>query len=141
MAARQENRSLDYDALLEFCRRAIAAPERVLLIEGVGGIMVPLNERQTVLDWMTALRLPLVLVAGTYLGSISHALTCFDVLERHGLTIKAIVVSDTPGSPVTMQNTIQTLSNFIRSVPIVAMRRMPPPVTHDATFAEIAALI
>ena len=53
-----------------------------LLIEGVGGIVVPLNDRHTVLDWMIALNVPLVLVTGTYLGTLSHTLTCIDVLKR-----------------------------------------------------------
>ena len=44
----------------------------MLLIEGIGGIMVPLDARHTVLDWMNALDLPLLLVAGSYLGSLSH---------------------------------------------------------------------
>jgi dethiobiotin synthetase len=141
MAARRENRSIPYDALLAFCREAIAADTRTLLIEGVGGIMVPLDDRHTVLDWMAELRLPLVLVTGTYLGSISHTLTALDVLARRELAVKVLVVNDTPGGTVTMQNTVGTLANFVRQIPIVGLRRLPEPVTHDTTFAEIAALL
>ena len=46
---------IDFDALVEFCRCAVAAHRGTLLIEGVGGIMVPLDDRHTVLDWMAAL--------------------------------------------------------------------------------------
>ena len=141
MAARRENRTIAFDALLEFCRKAIAANTGTLLIEGVGGIMVPLDHRHTVLDWMAELHLPLVLVTGTYLGSISHTLTALDVLARRELLVKALVVNDTPGSTVTMQNTVGTLSNFVRQIPIVGLRRTPEPVIHDTTFAEIAVLL
>ena len=49
--------------------RAIAARRGMLLIEGIGGIMVPLDDRHTVLDWMSVLRIPIMLVAGSYLGT------------------------------------------------------------------------
>ena len=90
-----------------------------LLIEGIGGIMVPLDSKHTVLDWMLALQIPLVLVTGTYLGSLSHTLTCLDVLGRRGLVVKSIIVNDTPGSAVTMQNASDTLANFAGPIPIV----------------------
>ena len=51
-------------------------------------------------DWMAAVDRPLVLVTGSYLGSISHTLTCIDVLARRELAIKALVVNETPGSTV-----------------------------------------
>ena len=101
MAARRENRSIDFDALVTFSRDAVAGAKDLLLIEGIGGVMVPLNETHTVLDWMAALNIPLVLVAGSYLGSLSHTLTCLDVLARRGLAVKAVVVNETPGSAVT----------------------------------------
>ena len=63
--------------------------------------MVPLEDRHTVLDWMTALDVPLLLVTGSYLGTLSHTLTCLDVLERSELAVKALVVNETPGSSVT----------------------------------------
>jgi dethiobiotin synthetase len=141
MAARRENRSIEFAALLEFCRKAIAANTGALLIEGVGGVMAPLDDRHTVLDGMSELRLPLLLVTGTYLGAISHTLTALDVLARRELAVKALVVNDTPNSAVTMQDTIETLANFERRIPIVGLRRMPASVTHDAVFGEIAALL
>ena len=72
----------------------MAARRGVLLIEGIGGIMVPLDDRHTVLDWMTLLRIPIVLVAGTYVGTISHTLTALEVLVRRNLDIAAVVVSE-----------------------------------------------
>ena len=65
VASRRENRSVPFDELVAFSRRAIENNAGKLLIEGVGGIMVPLEDRHTVLDWMTALDVPLVLVAGS----------------------------------------------------------------------------
>ena len=72
MAAAREGRQLDFEALLHFCRDCAAGPEDILLIEGVGGVMVPLTRDKTVLDWIEAIDAPCLLVAGSYLGTISH---------------------------------------------------------------------
>ena len=87
MAARLEGRTVDVDAVVGFCRERIAATEGVVVIEGVGGVMVPLDDRRTVLDWITALDVPAVLVSGSYLGAISHTLCALDVLVRRGVAV------------------------------------------------------
>ena len=71
----------------------------MLLIEGIGGVMVPLDDRRTVLDWMSLLRIPVVLVAGSYVGTISHTLTALEVLARRNLDIAAVVVSESETAP------------------------------------------
>lgn len=141
MAAEREIRKIDFDAVVKFSRDAITARKDTLLIEGIGGIMVPLTEKQTVLDWMAALGIPLVLVTGTYVGSLSHTLTCLDVLSRRGLTVKAIVVNNTPGSPVTFQNTIGTLRNFERNTPMAGLQWRADTVPGDRAFPAIAELL
>src|SRR5580693_4571107 len=74
MAARLEGRAIDFDALVAHSRKAMAGPEDIVLIEGVGGVMVPLNDHRTVLDWIEALEVDVMLVTGSYLGTISHTL-------------------------------------------------------------------
>ena len=85
---------------MAYCRNAAAGPEEITLIEGVGGVMVPLTERETVLDWMAALGAPCLLVVGSYLGTISHTLTAAGTLAARGLDISAIVISESEESPV-----------------------------------------
>ncbi|MGC1639745.1 MAG: dethiobiotin synthase, partial [Pseudolabrys sp.] len=87
LAAAREGRRVDFVELVEFSRAAINGAKGPLFIEGVGGIMVPLDERRTVLDWMTALDIPLLLVVGGYLGTISHTLTALGVLAQRTLAI------------------------------------------------------
>jgi dethiobiotin synthetase len=136
MAAKRESRSVDFDALVQFSQSAVAANSDVLLIEGIGGVMVPLDESHTVLDWMIALNIPLVLVTGSYLGSLSHTLTALDVLARRGLAVKAVVVNETPGSTVTIESTIGTLAGLARAIPIIGMRRTAAESAQ--TFSPIA---
>lgn len=138
LAARREGRLPDFDGLIEFTQSAVSRARGTLLIEGIGGVMVPLDDTHTVLDWMEALRVPLLLVTGSYLGSISHTLTCVDVLQRRELAIKALVVNETPGSSVAMDDTVSTLARFAPSIPLIALPRLPAGATDHATFAEIA---
>jgi dethiobiotin synthetase len=136
MAGAREKKEVDFDALVEFCRSEIPSRRGTLIIEGVGGVMVPLDARHTVLDWMTALGIPAILVAGTYLGSISHTLTAADALKRAGVKIAALVVNDRGDGVVPMADIAATLGRFVPEIPIVAIARGPA-----ASFAELVAVI
>jgi dethiobiotin synthetase len=140
MAAAREGRTLDFDAIVEFSRRAAKSADRAL-IEGVGGIMVPLDERHTVLDWMSALRLPVLLVAGSYLGTISHTLTALRVLAQRNLTVVAVAVSEsaTPGAP--LDETVATIARFADLIEVVGVPRLPSGAPNHPALARIATLI
>jgi dethiobiotin synthetase len=126
MAAANEGRSIDFAALVDFTRRAIAAPDRPLLIEGVGGVMAPLDANHTVRDWIAASGLPCLLVAGSYLGSLSHALTALAALQGVGAGVTAIIVNETPGSAVGLDATLESLSRHVGGIPLVAITRDNP---------------
>ena len=83
--------------------------------------MVPLDGERTVLDVMMALQLPLILVAGSYLGTISHTLTALDALYRRGMRVLAIVVSETPGSTVPLDDTVAAIARFAE--PVIGLPR------------------
>ncbi len=124
MAAARDDRQIDFDALLGVCRDAAAGPEDVLLIEGVGGVMVPLNENKTVLDWIAALEMPCLLVVGSYLGTISHTLTAVEALRGRTATVVAIVVSESEESPVPPAETRETIRRFLPDTRIVVLPRL-----------------
>jgi dethiobiotin synthetase len=123
LAARREGRRIDVDKVIAFCRSAVEQRQDILLIEGVGGIMVPLDGERTVLDVMMALRLPLILVAGSYLGTISHTLTALDSLFRRDMDLLAVIVSETPGSTVPLDETVAAIARFAE--PVIALPRRP----------------
>ena len=112
---------------LDFSRGAIASAKDMLLIEGIGGVMVPLDDQHTVLDWMVALNIPVVLVAGSYLGSLSHTLTSLDALRRRHLVIKALVINETPGSTVPTGGHGDDAQTLCRSRPRSWRCRAPRP--------------
>src|SRR5258708_601369 len=124
MAAAAEHREIEFGALVDFCRNGMARAQGTLLIEGVGGIMVPLDARYTVLDWMRALQIPVVVVSGSYLGTISHTLTALDVLGRAGLTLRSLVLNDSGDCAVPLAATRDTLARFHARTPIVTIPRV-----------------
>jgi dethiobiotin synthetase len=89
---------------------------------------------------MVALALPVLLVAGSYLGTISHTLSAVDVLARRGLRIAALVVSETEGSTVGMEPTVATLRRFVPAdIEILALPRLDGP--NRPVFDRLAGLI
>jgi dethiobiotin synthetase len=132
MAAAREGRRLDYAAVIDFCRTAIAENRDALLIEGVGGVMSPVDHRHTVLDWMADLRLPLVLVAGSYLGTISHTLTALDTLARRDLTVISVVISESIGSSVRLDETREAIAGFAPQLDVIALPRLAGKPAHAA---------
>lgn len=120
MAAAREGRSIDFERLVRFCR---PGDEDFLVIEGVGGAMVPLTRRETVLDWIAALGYPALVVAGSYLGTISHTLTTVNAMRNRGASIGAVVISESESSPVPVSETVETIARFLEDVPVIAVPR------------------
>jgi len=121
LAARREGRSIDVDAVVAYCQGAIERRPDILLIEGVGGIMVPLDDHRTILDVMMALRVPLMLVTGSYRGTISHTLTALDSLFRRDLNVLATIVNETPGSSMPLGDVVASIGHFTE--PVIGLPR------------------
>jgi dethiobiotin synthetase len=130
MAAEREGRVIPFDDLVEFCRPRPGIA--LTLIEGIGGLMAPIDDRHTVLDWIAALDCPALLVVGSYLGSLSHTLTAVQSLRGRGLELLAVVVSQSTDEPVAMTETLRTLRRFLDGVPLVAMPRDGERLAADA---------
>jgi dethiobiotin synthetase len=62
-----------------------------LIIEGAGGLMVPLTDRFLMIDLIKKLNVPVVLVSQNYLGSINHTLLSIQALKQYGISIKGII--------------------------------------------------
>ena len=137
MAARLEGRLLDLAEILLASHARIAAAGGTVLVEGVGGVMSPVAEDATCLDWIVDLGGPALLVTGSYLGAISHALTAASVLQARGVTIAAVVVNESAESTVPLSAGRDELARFLPGQPVLACPRGALP--EDPVFAEIAA--
>jgi dethiobiotin synthetase len=129
MAARREGHPVHLEELVAFCRDALRAADTVTLIEGVGGVMAPITDDETVLDWMTALACPALLVTGSYLGAISHTLTAVTTLETRGIPLAGVVLSESADSSVPLDETVSVIARLLPKCTILVVPRL-------ASFAD-----
>jgi dethiobiotin synthetase len=69
------------------------ATDRLLVVEGAGGLLVPLTDTDYVIDLAAQLHLPVILVARSTLGTINHTLLSIEALRRRGLPLAGVVVN------------------------------------------------
>lgn len=67
-----------------------------LVVEGAGGALVPLNDRDLMVDLMVRLALPVLVVARSGLGTINHSLLTIEALRRRDLTVAGVVLNGPP---------------------------------------------
>ncbi|MGP0070031.1 MAG: dethiobiotin synthase [Isosphaeraceae bacterium] len=125
LAAKREGRSVDLADVVAFCRQPENPDFDLRLVEGVGGVMSPIEPNATCLDWIVELKDPVILVTGTYLGAISHTLTALSVLRTRGASIRGIVVSESAES-AGIAETVESLYQFGgRDLPLMVLDRLP----------------
>lgn len=94
LAAEQAGETIEFDRILSAAEELMRRRETVL-VEGAGGILVPINRRQTMLDLMVALQLPIILASRPGLGTINHTLLSIRELRRAGLEVRGVVFCET----------------------------------------------
>lgn len=136
-AAAVEGRTLSARDIARACRAAIEAAKGPLLIEGAGGVMSPLNSRETMLDLAVAVGVPVLFVAGSYLGAISHALTGLSAIKAKGLAVAAVVVNESRPGSVGLRETLASLTGHFKDAPLLGA----PRDAGDATWVEITSAL
>ena len=122
-AARLEGRQVDGEAVIALCREQIRAHgQSLLFIESAGGIMSPLDDDRTMLDLARALAAPVLLVAGSYLGTISHTLTAAAIIRAVGLDLRAVIVNESVGG-LDLGETQKALKARLPGVAVAAVPR------------------
>lgn len=93
LAASMAGKSISLERILASARWLAERYQR-LVIEGAGGLAVPLNERETMLDLIAALGVPVLLAGSSGLGTINHTLLSLDSLRRRGCKVLGVVLND-----------------------------------------------
>jgi dethiobiotin synthetase len=104
---------------------------RPLIVEGAGGLLVPINDQETVLDLMAHLGLPVILVSRHYLGSINHTLLSIACLNQRGIPIAGLIYSggDSP-------ETVRIVQELTGIAPLVEL-----PELEEVNAESIAQLV
>jgi dethiobiotin synthetase len=90
LASRWSGGMIDIRSLVDFARQQPL--DRAWIVEGAGGVLVPLNETETMADLMAALTLPVVVAARASLGTINHTLLTLDALRGRGVHVAGVVM-------------------------------------------------
>ena len=119
IAAAEEGLTLSARAIAQACQSFESDALDVLLIEGAGGLMVPLNQQETWVDFLVQTKIPVILVVGMQLGCINHALLTEAVLHMHAIRCVGWVANCLDSTMLALPDNIKTLSDRL-SFPLLA---------------------
>jgi len=109
LAAAEENRPIEI-GVIQAAYRRVAAEHEVVVVEGVGGFRVPLDDRLDTADLAQLLGLPVILVVGMRLGCLNHALLTAESIAARGLRLAGWIANQIdPQMPCQREN-LQTLA-------------------------------
>jgi dethiobiotin synthetase len=143
VAARAERRAVDLEALLATFR-GLAARHAMLVVEGAGGLLVPVGKGDTLADLAREMALPLLVVARATLGTINHTVLTLEAAAARGLALAGVVIShcDGPLSQPAEANLTELRralgSRLVGEIPPLAVDALPPEraIDLDALLAR-----
>ncbi len=128
---------LTLEALVEAVSRR-QQDDFALLAEGIGGLLCPVTERETVADLVAMLGLPLVVVARRSLGTLNHTLLTLEAAKQRGLSVVGVVVNETiPVAGLADLSNVEELRKRI-DVPILAV--VPHGANGESEIEAISAV-
>ena len=114
LATRLDNREINFQKI-ENATQTLAERFEIVLLEGAGGLMVPLTTSLLTIDYVAQHQFPVILVTSGRLGSINHTLLSLEALKSRGLKLKALVynLKDESKDPLISQDTSNYLKNYL----------------------------
>jgi dethiobiotin synthetase len=138
LAAELAGEPIDPAALVALARRAAAGADTVV-VEGVGGLLVPLTPGYSVRDYARDLGLPLVIAARPGLGTINHTLLTLEAARAVALSVRAVVFTPWPGAPSALERSNRATIQRLGGVRVFTLRRLerPDPAALAAAGASL----
>ena len=134
IAAALEDRGIELPHILA-CYREIAMLADAVVVEGVGGFRVPLNQTIDTADLAQQLGLPVLLVVGLRLGCISHALLTVEAIAARGLQLAGWVVNTIDPDMLNSNATVDALAARINAPFLGQVPRLSAPAAELAAAA------
>lgn len=114
MAAEREGITIDTTVITDATRRLQATYDYVLL-EGAGGLMVPIDKQMLTIDYLRAEGYPVILVTSGKLGSINHTLLSLFACKQYGISVHTLVYNLSPSEDALItQNTMSYLRQYLQ---------------------------
>ncbi|WP_300503523.1 dethiobiotin synthase [uncultured Duncaniella sp.] len=93
LAARMDGREIDL-SVIDNATAKLSERYDIVLVEGAGGLMVPITDDFFTIDYVTTRQLPLILVTNGVLGSINHAVLSLEAIKARGITLAAVIYNE-----------------------------------------------
>ncbi|ENV79954.1 dethiobiotin synthase [Acinetobacter ursingii] len=115
LATQLDGRDIDFDKI-EKATQILQQRFDVVLLEGAGGLMVPLTTELLTIDYIEQKKLPVILVSSGRLGSINHTLLSLEALKQRGLSLYALAynLNDESQDELISKDTAQYLQNYLK---------------------------
>lgn len=120
IAAAQAGVEIQLD-VIQSAYRALAQLADVVIVEGAGGLLVPLNAKHTMVDLLQALALPALVVVGMRLGCINHALLTMQALQQQQIPLCGWVANHIDPDMSVPQENLQTLIDWLQQPPVLQL--------------------
>ena len=127
LAAHLAGRPIEAATLLEGVRRASAVHPEMLVVEGVGGLTVPLNDTYLVCDLAADLGMPLLIAARPGLGTINHTLLTLRAARATGLDVLAVVLTPWPAEAGLIERSNRETIERLGQVEVAVLGALPAP--------------
>ena len=106
---------------IEECFLKLAQRHDLMLVEGIGGLLVPLDARRTVADLARRLRLPVLVIARAGLGTINHTLLTLEAARSNGLEVAGVVFNQRSSKPSLAERTNPQIIRRLGGVPVLGV--------------------
>ncbi len=140
VAAARANQPLDWEAIQRSIR-LMSSGSDVMIVEGVGGIMVPMDQKHLVLNVAQMLGVPAVVVARPSLGTINHTLLTVKALKDAGVAVAGIVINEYPAESASIaeETNPRELEKWAKApvLAIVAREKIPQGALPPGIVAAI----
>ena len=121
LAARNENTIIDPARILQDYHKAMALDTDLLLIEGAGGVSVPLREDFSNLDLIEKMKIKVIVTALSGLGTINHSLLTINSLQQRKIDIAGIIFNKMPLNPGRVEKDNVKIIEKISKIPVLGV--------------------
>jgi dethiobiotin synthetase len=115
----------------------LASKHDFMIVEGVGGIMVPLTSEEYVADFARALKLPTIIVARSRLGTVNHILLTIKICRDYGLSIQGIIINGMPQRPGIVEKNLASVIQELSGLPVLCVIPRIKNVTYESIGSSV----
>ena len=116
--------------------QSLAKKHDFLIVEGIGGIMVPLTENESIADFAMRAGLPVVIVSRPVIGTLNHTLLTVMACKQFGLSVKGIIVNKMPKKPSLVEQKVPEVIERLTGVKVLGILPFSK-YTHHTAFGKM----